>query len=344
MVRKFGCRIAVNEGDVLLAWSGTPGTSFGAHMWRGPRGVLNQHIFRVDIDTARVYAPWAVIAINGQLDQMIGKAHGGVGLRHVTKGEVERLQVLLPPIEEQKRIAAILNEQMKVVERARAAMETQLRAANLLRSAYLRLVFDNTRSQDWPKHTVGSLSSLIIDGPHVTPEYVTEGIPFLTVRNIVKRRIDLSEVSYISQDNHRTFSRRGRAEPGDILYTKDGTLGVPCLVDIDRDFSFFVSVALIKPIRDKICPAFLALALDSPDVREQVQLMGAGAGLKHMVLKSIRALQVPVPKIEDQKRIAAEFQSREQVTGEIKAALTEQLNEIKKAPLSLLRRAFNGEL
>lgn len=105
-------RVVVRDGDVLLAWSGTPGTSFGAHLWRRGEGVLNQHIFRVDLDRTRVDPQWAVYAINDQLHHLIGKAHGGVGLRHVGKGTVESLQMPLPALSEQKRIAAILNEQI----------------------------------------------------------------------------------------------------------------------------------------------------------------------------------------------------------------------------------------
>jgi type I restriction enzyme S subunit len=91
-------RVVVEAGDVLLAWSGTPGTSFGAHTWQGERGVLNQHIFLLNLDKSRLDADWAVFAINEQLGEMIGKAHGGVGLRHVTKREVESLRIALPPI------------------------------------------------------------------------------------------------------------------------------------------------------------------------------------------------------------------------------------------------------
>jgi type I restriction enzyme S subunit len=134
-------RVSVKSGDALLAWSGTPGTSFGAHLWeRGP-AVLNQHIFRVDLDVARVQPKWAVFAINQQLEIMIGKAHGGVGLRHVTKREVEALRIMLPLLSEQKRITAILNEQMEAVGKVRTALEAQLETIKALPASLLRRAF-----------------------------------------------------------------------------------------------------------------------------------------------------------------------------------------------------------
>lgn len=295
-------KVKVKQGDVLLAWSGTPGTSFGVHLWKGSDGVLNQHIFRVDFTSNEIAPEWFVYAANQHLNILISQAHGGVRLRHVNKREVEALRIPLPPtIEEQRRIASILDEQMKAVEGARLAVEAQLAAANLLPNAFLRSLFESEEAQNWKIEKVGHISSLIVDGPHITPSYVSKGVPFLTVRNIVKRRIDFSSTSFVSENDHQEFMKRGKAERGDILYTKDGTLGIPCVVETDKEFSYFVSVALIKLIREMANPYFVSFAMESPSVIEQVKLLGAGAGLKHMVLRSIRSLEISLPVIEKQK-------------------------------------------
>lgn len=105
---KLDRQVPVRSGDLLLAWSGTPGTSFGAHVWQGPDAVLNQHIFRCDIDTARITAPWARFVVNTQLDELISLAHGGVGLQHVTRSMVEELERPLPSLREQQRISEVL--------------------------------------------------------------------------------------------------------------------------------------------------------------------------------------------------------------------------------------------
>ena len=99
----------INSGMLLFSWSGTPGTSFGAFMWNRGLGVLNQHIFKVipkldfDLDYLRY-------AINGQLTAIIAKAHGGVGLQHITKAELEKIVLLQPSMQEQKQFAAFVAE------------------------------------------------------------------------------------------------------------------------------------------------------------------------------------------------------------------------------------------
>lgn len=100
----------IEDEDLLLSWSGTPGTSFGAFVWRRGRAVLNQHIFRCDIRADAFFNDFARIAINARLDEMIAQAHGGVGLQHVTKGKLDRLAIVLPPLAEQRRIVAKVNE------------------------------------------------------------------------------------------------------------------------------------------------------------------------------------------------------------------------------------------
>lgn len=79
----------VQPGELLFAWSGTPGTSFGAHIWSGPSAALNQHIFRVLHSEDVLDRKFFREAINNQLDELIRRAHGGAGLAHVTKGKFE---------------------------------------------------------------------------------------------------------------------------------------------------------------------------------------------------------------------------------------------------------------
>ena len=75
----------IKKGDLLFAWSGTPGTSFGAHIWKGETAALNQHIFKVKFSKDIIDTTFLKYSINQTLASLIEKAHGGVGLRHITK-------------------------------------------------------------------------------------------------------------------------------------------------------------------------------------------------------------------------------------------------------------------
>ena len=110
-------RFLIKDEDLLISWSGTPGTSFGAHIWnRGP-AILNQHIFR-SVLVANVFVKkFLKIAINGRLYELIGQAHGGVGLQHITKPKLESLSLALPPLAEQHRIVTKVDELMAICDK-----------------------------------------------------------------------------------------------------------------------------------------------------------------------------------------------------------------------------------
>ena len=88
-------RFRIRNGDLLFAWSGTPGTSFGAHIWTGDEAWLNQHIFRVDFDSRFLDERFLRLAINRNLDDYIFQAHGGAGLAHITKGKFESSELMI---------------------------------------------------------------------------------------------------------------------------------------------------------------------------------------------------------------------------------------------------------
>jgi restriction endonuclease S subunit len=102
-------KFLVRPGDILLSWSGTPGTSFGCFRWDGPRGWLNQHIFNVRLNP-RLEGEFFIQSVNARLSELIAKAHGGVGLQHVTKGILNSLELLIPPVSLQEMFSKQVNE------------------------------------------------------------------------------------------------------------------------------------------------------------------------------------------------------------------------------------------
>ncbi len=107
--KKVSEKFRVRLGDTLLSWSGTPGTSFGCFRWTGPEGWLNQHIFNVHLN-GNILPAFFIHQVNSKLDELIAKAHGGVGLQHITKGALSSVNMIVPPLTEQERIVKLLDE------------------------------------------------------------------------------------------------------------------------------------------------------------------------------------------------------------------------------------------
>jgi type I restriction enzyme S subunit len=104
-------RNRVEPGDLLFAWSGTIGTSFGARVWAGPSGVLNQHIFKVHIDESRMTLQFSLLVFARVEDQIAKKAHGfKSSFVHVKKSDLVKVSLPIPPLPEQRAIATALSD------------------------------------------------------------------------------------------------------------------------------------------------------------------------------------------------------------------------------------------
>jgi type I restriction enzyme, S subunit len=341
-------RVVVNSGDVLLAWSGTPGTSFGTHIWERGLAVLNQHIFRVDLDHHRLDSRYAVFAINEQLDEMIGRAHGAVGLRHVTKREVESLEIPLPPLEEQRRIAARLREQLSILAKGRAALEAQLEAAGALPGANLRAVFEGEEAQRWPRHRLEDMTTKI--GSGFTPlggyaTYKLSGIPLIRSQNVLMNSFTTDGLAFISKEQDDEMES-SRVQSGDVLLNITGaSIGRVCVAPRDicpANVNQHVSVIRSN---GELEPRFLSFFLSSPGFQKFIWRTQAGATRQALTKQIIENFVVPAPSLEIQRAITKRLDAEFSASTTLRESIEGMLSELEKLPAVLLRTAFsrNGD-
>ena len=148
---------------------------------------------------------------------------------------------------------------------------------------------------DWEYARLGTLLLKLTDGTHSTPKYIESGIPFVSVKDISSRYLDLTDTKYISIEEHNELYKRCDPQKGDILLSKVGTTGIPLLVDTDNIFSLFVSVALLKFNHADINPFFLIYLLSSPLVQNQCKENTKGVGNKNWVMRDIANTLVVIP-------------------------------------------------
>jgi len=194
----------------------------------------------------------------------------------------------------------------------------------------------------WRWTQLESLTTGISDGVHKTPRYTAEGIPFITVKNLTTGPgISFDDLNFITEKDHKEFIKRTHPEKGDILITKDGTIGVVRLIETDVEFSIFVSVALIKPVMRELAP-YLAYALRASCVQDQI--VPQGAALKHLYLVDLRRLAIPLPPLMEQKRIVTSLNSLDAETHRLETIYQQKLGALEALKKSLLNQAFAGKL
>ena len=143
------------------------------------------------------------------------------------------------------------------------------------------------------------------DGTHDSPKACASGIPLVTSKNLVNGEIDFSTCNLISLEDHEAISKRSAVDNGDILYAMIGTIGNPVIVEKDCDFSI-KNVALFKFTKsENVYNRYIYHFLNSKFAVRQFQSNARGGTQKFVSLGNIRSLQIPLPPLAEQKRIAA---------------------------------------
>jgi len=162
--------------------------------------------------------------------------------------------------------------------------------------------------ENWKWVRLGNLLNKLTDGTHSTPKYTVTGVPFISVKDVSGGKMDFSNTKFISQEEHDSLYKRCNPERDDILLTKVGTTGIPVIVDSDQEFSLFVSVALLKFNTDLIFNKYFMYAIKAPVVQIQARENTRGVGNKNWVMRDIANTILPLPPLNEQKRIVDELE------------------------------------
>ena len=216
-----------------------------------------------------------------------------------------------------------------------------------VRSLADEVPFDIPDSWEWVR--LGTLLGIISDGTHKTPNYVENGVPFLSVQNISKGYFDFTKVKYITEDEHRKLCERVAPQAGDILFCRIGTLGKAIKCTLNIEFSIFVSLGLLRPI-DPSVTDYLVFTINSPLGERWIQenKVGGGTHTYKINLSDIPNMLIPLPPYQEQDRIFTKLQELKPIlheygkTEERLDSLSEGFPEALKK--SILQEAVQGKL
>ena len=151
---------------------------------------------------------------------------------------------------------------------------------------------------------MADICSIITDGTHQPPKFVSRGIPFLFVSNIANNEINYNAEKFINIETYAELYKRTPIELGDIILSTVGSYGHPAIVKNDKKFLFQRHIAYLKPKKEIINSVFLHAAILSETVQEQIKRKVKGIAQKTLNLSDIRSLDIILPDINKQKQFA----------------------------------------
>lgn len=257
----------------------------------------------------------------------------GVAQKGIYLKQLSSLTVSTPPMEEQKRIAAVLDKVTDLIAQRR----TQLDKLDLLvKSRFVEMFGCYNGINEHPLHTLCNF----IDYRGKTPTKSETGLPLITAKNVKKNSFSIEPQEFIPAENYDIVMTRGIPKINDVLFTTEAPLGNVCRIPSIYDkFCVGQRIITMQPHKDILTSEYLEFALSSKDFRDKIWQKSSGSTVKGIRSKLLEQLSIPVPPLEQQQQFSKLVSKVERCKTLINSSL-DQLETLKKAKMY---QYFEGE-
>ena len=325
----------VHTGTLLVSWS----ASLGVFEWNEPdTALLNQHIFKVVPDTRKVRQDYLRFMLSKALIDMEKHAHGSTML-HVNRGEFLGTKIPLPPLEEQKRIAAILDQ----ADDIRRKRQHGIDRLNQLGQAIFHEMFGDpaTNPKGWK---IGKIDDLTASTQYGTSSKAGESgdYPILRMGNLLySGEMDFSTLKFINFKANELEKYTVRS--GDILFNRTNSpdlVGKTAVYYGEEPMGFAGYLVRLR-VNDRAVSEFISAYLNSGYGKAILRGMcKAIIGMANINAKELRGIPIPLPPIDLQQ----EFKQKITTIRDNYDVPNAQLKRLDSLYTSLQHRAFAGEL
>ena len=348
MFSDYSSRYGVpQEGDLMVTGVGTIGRCY--RVKTGDRFYFkdgNIIWLKRKTETESAFVEYAFQT--DQLRKQIDNA-GGTTVGTYTIVRAKRTLVYLPPLPEQKKIASILSSVDETIQATRETIEQTKKVKKGLMQELLTRGIGHTKFKEteigeipesWALFRLEDVSHRVSYG-FTNPMPTTDSGPWMiTAKDITDGRINYSTARHTSQHAFNEFlSDKSRSRMGDVLITKDGTLGRVAIVDRES-ICINQSVAFIRPDRDKIGSEFLCILLASPRMQTRLMQDSGGSTIKHLYISKMASMQLPLPPSTEQEKITEIVLSVDNLL----QYETNHLQKLKMLKMGLMQDLLTGKV
>ena len=362
----------VEAGEILIGMDG----DFNIARWKSERALLNQRVLKLSAKSSFYNERFLFFVVAGYL-QAINEKTPSVTVKHLSSKTVLSIPLPLPPLAEQTRIAAKLDELLAQVDTLKAridgipALLKRFRQSVLAAAVSGRLT-EEWRAQNvgwvdegspttapassslpvgWSSKTAGDICGFITKGTTPSKEKMTAGhgeVPYIKVYNLTfTGALDFSiDPTFVDSSTHSTDLKRSIVKPGDVLMNIVGPpLGKVSIVPATYpEWNINQAIARFRA-GDEISAAYLALCLRTEEVLSHaVSRAKATAGQFNLTLEICRELPLPVPPEEEQTEIVRRVEQLFAFADQLENKVASAKSRIDHLTQSILAKAFRGEL
>jgi type I restriction enzyme S subunit len=277
----------------------------------------------------------------------------GAVFNSINKAQIEAIKIPLPPLTEQKRIVAILDEAFAAIAKALANAEQNLKNSKELFGSYLQRVFENN-GEGWENRRLGESDLIeIIDGDRgknypTLKDFKDEGYClFMNTKNVRPDGFLFNTTMFIDETKDKAMGK-GKLKRNDVVMTTRGTIGNLGVYNEEVEFDNIrinSGMLIFRPNLKQITSEYLFEILRSGIIKEQIRKQVTGAAQPQLPIKTLVNFVFPVPKsLKQQQTIVQKLDALSLETKRLEAIYQQKINDLEELKKSVLQKAFAGEL
>ena len=323
--------VSCSKKDVIIAWDGANAGTIGY----GLEGVIGSTLAKLVPQSDAVYPSYAGRFLQSKFRYLRDNCTGAT-IPHISRPSLQGLKLPLPPLEEQKKIAAILDA-ADVLRQKDAQLIAKYNA--LSQSLFLELFGDYFKQKKCYK-SIKDVANFI-DYRGKTPSRTSDGVPLITAKSVRQGYFDKSRLDFITTEVYQNIMTRGFPKVGDVLFTTEGaTMGYTCRVPEGLgNFAVGQRLITLQP-NHQFNSISLDFVINSREIQGEVFRLATGSAVKGIRSAKFAKILIPTPPITVQNQFAEHIQAIEAQKQQAQAALQKSEDLFN----SLLQRAFKGEL
>jgi type I restriction enzyme S subunit len=288
------------------------------------------------------------IMTSEEYKKFIGALSDGANINNLKFSDLGEFEIPLPPLTEQKRIVAILDEAFSAIAKAKANAEQNLKNVKELFESYKNELFDN-KGKGYTEIALKEICDKITQGPN--PKYdknENEKFRVLKTKNIYDKNIFYEEADKVSENVFNTCLS-SELKDGDVLLAivGQGSINKCNVFENKTSFRFIYTRALglIRTNKLKLNPYFLKAFLQSKRGKDLIDYgIGGTSGQQVVTTTHIKALKIPLPSLKDQQAIIQKLDILSIEVKKLEVIYQTKINDLEELKKSVLQKAFSGEL
>lgn len=283
--------------------------------------------FKNLICSEKIYNRYLYHYLKGKAEYLNSLGRGAT-FKEISKAIVENIEIPLPPLAEQRKIAAVLDKVSDLIAKRRQQLA---KLDELVKARFVEMF-----GLGYSESTLLSLCN-IIDYRGKTPPKVDFGLPFITAKNIKMHHMTLEPKEYISKETYDKVMVRGFPREGDVVFTTEAPLGNVCRIP-HFDTEFYIGQRIVTLQTTALHPVYLEYALDTESFKQKIAEKSSGSTVTGIRVRLLEQLTIPVPPLKLQNQFAGFVEQIEKN----KAAISCSLEKLERLKQALMQEYFGA--